>query len=92
MYPPTALLRTGVLVVHLSTIGAGDERCWASAERQLNGSSPFVARATFGPGSAVASAPWKTTAGQDDNDSDQLRRDVTVSYSRAQQYASEGVK
>lgn len=77
----TAKLNAGVLVVHVSTIGAADERCWVSAERHLNEFSSLVARATFGQGSAVVSAPWTTTEGQDDNGSDQARRDVKVSCS-----------
>lgn len=81
--PSIVKLNTGVLVVHVSTTGADDERCWASAERQFHGSSTFVVRARFGPGSAVVSAPWTTTEGQDDTGSDQLRRDATVSCSRA---------
>ena len=73
---------TGILVVDVSTIGAADERCWANAERQLPGFSSLQVRATFGPGSAVASAPWACTApavGQEDG-SDQLRRGTTVRH------------
>lgn len=69
---------TGILSIRVSTIGAADEKDWATAEEHLNGSSKLQLQANFGPGSAGVSIPWATTINTQDADSGKLRRDAKV--------------
>lgn len=76
--PYTAKHVTGILAIRVSTIGAADEKHWATAEEHLNGSATLQLQANFGPGSAGVSIPWATAINTQDADMGQLRRDAKV--------------
>ncbi|CBN80034.1 hypothetical protein Esi_0022_0142 [Ectocarpus siliculosus] len=68
----------GILAVRVSTIGAADEKYWATVEEHLNGSSKLQLQANFGPGSAGVFIPWATAINTQHADSGKLQRDAKL--------------
>ncbi|CAB1098133.1 unnamed protein product [Ectocarpus sp. CCAP 1310/34] len=68
----------GILAIRVSTIGAADEKAWATVEKHLNGCSKLHLQANFGPGSAGVIIPWATAINTQDADSEKLQRDAKL--------------
>ncbi|CAM9507860.1 unnamed protein product, partial [Ectocarpus sp. 13 AM-2016] len=68
----------GILAIRVSTIGAADEKDWATIEKHMNGSFKLQLQANFGPGSAGVLIPWATAINTQDADSEKLQRDAKL--------------